>query len=384
MGVCHYATNTSIPVQKVNTPARSHKNDNISASAKKFLESLAKLSSHYCRANTDKQYLEPAFETYVDLYREYELFCEKNNLPVASLTTLKSIFKTMRMSFFSPKKDQCDLCVSYKAGNVSELGYTQHLQRKHAARDEKKHDIELCLQDNSMVIVLFVDLQKVLLAPAFNASVFYYKTKLCSYNYTIYDKKTHDALCYLWNGTASDLTAKTFACLLIDYLISNERCQAADTIIIYSDGCTYQNRCVQLSNALLFFAMKYNKQVIEKYVVRDHTQMEVDSVHALIERSVRRKDIYTPACYRLSGDPKVVNISQLKYDNEGLFYRLEHTDKDWKLMPQRRKDVDINVNLKRQYEAQLQITTSKWNDLQSLKSVIPSDFHAFYDNLPKK
>ena len=75
------ATNTYIPVQKANTPARSHKNENISASAKKVLERLAKLHSHYCRANTDKQYLEPAFETYVDLqvHREYELFCEKND-----------------------------------------------------------------------------------------------------------------------------------------------------------------------------------------------------------------------------------------------------------------------------------------------------------------
>ena len=96
---------------------------------------------------------------------------------------------------------------------------------------------------------------------------------------------------------ASDLTANTFSCLLIDYLVSNERCQAADTIIIYSDGCTYQNRCVQLSNALLFFAMNYNRQVIQKYLVIGHTQMEVASVHALIERSVRRKEIYTPACY---------------------------------------------------------------------------------------
>ena len=169
--------------------------------------------------------------------------------------------------------------------------------------------------------------------------------------------------------------------------------------------------------------MKYNKQVIQKYLVRGHTQMEVDTVYELIERSVRRKEIYTPACYipiikmakkkgpfykvkyvdhtffhdfsdvdyyssirpgRLSGDPKVVNISQLKYDNEGLFYRLEHTDRDWKLMPQRHKDVDVNVNLKRQYEAQLPITTSKWNNLQSLKSVIPTEFHAFYDNLPNK
>ena len=49
-----------------------------------------------------------------------------------------------------------------------------------------------------MTVVLFADLQKVLLAPALNASAFYYKTKLCSYNYTIYD-----------------------ACLLLDYLVSN-------------------------------------------------------------------------------------------------------------------------------------------------------------------
>ena len=223
-------------------------------------------------------------------------------------------------------------------------------------------------KENSMVVVLFVDLQKVLLAPAFNASAFYYKTKLCCYNYTIYDTNTYDALCYLWNETAIDLTANTFACLLIDYLVSKERCQAADTIIIYSDGCTYQNRCVQLSKAMFFFAMKYNKKVIQQYLVRDHTQMEVDSVHALIERSVWRKYIYTPACYignipiikmakkkgpfykvkyhdhtffhdfsdvdyyssirpgRLSGDSKVVNISQLKYNNEGLFYRLEYTE----------------------------------------------------------
>ena len=53
-------------------------------------------------------------------------------------------------------------------------------------------------------------------------------------------------------------------------------------------------------------------------------------------------------------------------------------------MPQRRKDVEVNVNSNRQYEAQLPITTSKWNNLQSLKSVIPTEFHAFYDNLPKK
>ena len=44
---------------------------------------------------------------------------------------------------------------------------------------------------------------------------------------------------------------------------------------------------------------------------------------------------------RLSGDPKEVNISQLKYNNKKLLYRLEYTDKDWKLMPQRHKDMEV-------------------------------------------
>ena len=73
--------------------------------------------------------------------------------------------------------------------------------------------------------------------------------------------------------------------ILYNYLSTNERCLDATTIIVYTNGCTYQNRCTQLSNALLFYAKKLNKIVYKKYLVRGHTQMEVDSCHALIERT---------------------------------------------------------------------------------------------------
>ena len=65
----------------------------ISASAKLFLESVVKIPSHYCGAETAKQYLEPVFETCIDLYREYQLFCNQKDLPVASLTMLKLVLK---------------------------------------------------------------------------------------------------------------------------------------------------------------------------------------------------------------------------------------------------------------------------------------------------
>ena len=42
------------------------------------------------------------------------------------------------------------------------------------------------------------------------------------------------------------------------------------------------------------------------------------------------------------GDPKVIDIAQLKYDSEGLFVKLKHTAEQWTTIPQRMKDVDVN------------------------------------------
>ena len=217
-------------------------------------------------------------------------------------------------------------------------------------------------------------------------------------------KKTHNAVCYIWNKTASDLTSNTFACLLYNYLSTDERCLDATTIIVYTDGCTYQNRCTQLSNALLFYAKKFNKIVYQKYLVRGHTQMEVDSCHALIERTIRKKEIYTPACYiplietvkkkkpyykvhyldhtfftdfsvinyvtsirpgRTSGDAKVVDISQLQYNHTGLSYKLEHTADEWTPLPQRLKEVDLTITLQTLNTDPLPITQNKWKYLQA-------------------
>ena len=57
----------------------------------------------------------------------------------------------------------------------------------------EKKNVELCMQDDGTVVI-FADLQKVLLFPSLNASATYYKTKLCNYNYTVY-AKNHIMLC---------------------------------------------------------------------------------------------------------------------------------------------------------------------------------------------
>ena len=132
------ATNITTPVQKLNLPNRSHGNKDRYALAKQFLDSLPKLPSHYSRAESNKEYLEPVFERFARLYEEYTRCCTENDQPLASRTILRSVFKDMNVSLFSPKKDQCDTCASHKAGNITEEEFAAHLRRKEEARDKKK------------------------------------------------------------------------------------------------------------------------------------------------------------------------------------------------------------------------------------------------------
>ena len=151
--------------------------------------------------------------------------------------------------------------------------------------------------------------------------------------------------------------------------------------------------------------------------------MQADRCHALIELTIKNKNIYSPACYvpliekanlkapkykvhyvdhdffldykpycfynsiqpgLVTGDPRVIDIAQLKYTTE-ISYKLHHTDKESKHLPHR-----INLNVHSEHspvevnKQPIPLTRSKWNDLQSLNGVIPSDFHSYYDNLPKK
>lgn len=143
--------------------------------------------------------------------------------------------------------------------------------------------------------VITMDLQAVLLCPSLKASALYYKTKLSCHNFTIYDMKTRDVLCYFWTESEGDLTSNSFASCVFDYI--SEIDETVKTLIIYSDGCTYQNRNITLSNTLLKAAHDRNITIFQKYLEKGHTQMEVDSVHSVIERKLKNKPIYVPANY---------------------------------------------------------------------------------------
>lgn len=190
-----------------------------------------------------------------------------------------------------------------------------------------------------------------LLCPSTKASALYYKCKLQVHNFTAYNLQDKEGYCYLWDETNGGLKSEVFAHMIYGhYKNVLSRNPQIKELILWSDGAMYQNKNTVLSNALLQLSMETGVYIFQKYLVVGHTQMECDSMHATIERSIK-SDIYTPRDYavvmenarkspkyivhqlnfsdfkkmsktrfnsirpgRKTGDPTVTQVSHLKYD----------------------------------------------------------------------
>nr|CAH7729983.1 unnamed protein product [Callosobruchus chinensis] len=159
---------------------------------KAFFDSLPKLESRYCRQSTSKYYLEPIWTPKLELYRHYKNeWCIKNNSRPMSSASFVNMMADQNIALFAPKKDECDKCVAYKTGNLSDQDYQEHRLKKEEARQEK--DADKNGPDNCNVYTM--DMQSVLLCPKSNVSLLYYKTKLIVHNFTIFNLKTKDGYC---------------------------------------------------------------------------------------------------------------------------------------------------------------------------------------------
>nr|CAH7731800.1 unnamed protein product [Callosobruchus chinensis] len=274
--------------------SRTTQNDKVIST---FLDKLPKIPSHYCRKDTKKMYLEQDFSSYSDLYKAYIEYSNEENTSPASRNTLIKWVKKMNIGIFKPRKDLCDTCFEYESGNLDPAEWDKHRKSKDSAQKEKSNDKEKA--DNGLLHVVTVDLQAVKTCPYLPASSLYFKTKLVCHNYTVYDLSTRHCSCYWFSEIDADLQASTFASLLVDYLQRKylQEPQSNKEIVIYSDGCTYQNRNSTIANALLSLSYEYNRTITQKFLVKGHSQMECDSVHATIEKKLRNKKIEIPNDY---------------------------------------------------------------------------------------
>ncbi|XP_031335495.1 uncharacterized protein LOC116165313 [Photinus pyralis] len=277
-----------------------------------LLQSLPKMESHYCRSSSKKLYLEPLWRSNAALYNFFRReYCAERTLEPPSIATFMKIFEELNLSLYVPKKDLCDVCEAYNTKNLSEDDYNAHQTLKQEARQEKEKDKST---NDVTVNVYAMDLQSVLLSPKSTVAAMYYKTKLVVHNFTIYNLKSKEGFCFLWNESEGALTANDFSSIVSDFVEQEiKKNKGLREMIFFSDGCTGQNRNSTLANAFVNLAAQHKIVLTQKYLFKGHTQMEVDSMHATIEREIRNRKINLPAdyayyCQKARSSPSPYNI----------------------------------------------------------------------------
>ncbi|KAJ8866257.1 hypothetical protein PR048_032100 [Dryococelus australis] len=103
---------------------------------KKFLDSLLRMEPHYCRQSTSKFDLEPIWQlTFNSLYKFYDNECKNNDEIPLSYKTFSQVFQSLNLSLFLLKKDKCNICCGYSAGNEPDEEDNQRVSKKIKVRE---------------------------------------------------------------------------------------------------------------------------------------------------------------------------------------------------------------------------------------------------------
>lgn len=130
---------------------------------KSHIESFPAIESHYCRASSQRQYLD-ADLSIAKMHELYMSNCESAHK--VSKQKYQEVFCTQyNLAFHQPKKDQCSDCSTYKTitddhPEKAELdaNFQAHIFRKETSRAAMKNDVAQ-LQNDEQLCVVTMDLQ---------------------------------------------------------------------------------------------------------------------------------------------------------------------------------------------------------------------------------
>lgn len=301
--VCNAVQKSAKPDGRGKHVPHNKTTDEVKQEVHKFIKKLPAVPSHYCRNKSARKYLPNELRNLSFLYRillQHQAAEESNIKP--SLRVFRDIFqKDFNLGFHQPKKDKCRTCEcrkdkAFRETEVSKIAFEKHLQMKEQSKeaflaDQKKH-----LLDESYICASF-DLQKVLNTPHGDNLLLYYSRKYSYYNETVYESGTRNGFCYLWGETDGNRGCSEVCTIIFKYLESVDQ-RAVKHVILYCDSCSGQNRnramLVMLHTFLQEFA-KHLETIKIVFLLPGHTYMPVDSVHATIERFIKKRIVWAPS-----------------------------------------------------------------------------------------
>lgn len=399
---------------------------------KSHINSFPRVPSHYTRKDTSKEYLEKD----LNLQTMYELYVEKcvqEEVRPEKCWLYRNIFKNeFNISFHKPRKDICDTCYVFNHSTVEEKeisneSYQKHMDRKSVAR-KMKNDAKIKAVAGECTLIEF-DLEAVCYTPATNAKALFYKRRLAVYNFTVLNVAQKEATCYMWHEGTANRGSNEIASCLWKYLNINAN---GKEVVLFSDTCGGQNRNANMAAFCLYAVNHLDIPVINHmFFEPGHSQMEVDNIHAQIEKAKKNVDIYDPsgwytliraACKKnpyivheidqadiknfaalksemiknknidINGDVvnwlKITWLQFRKNDTAHIFFKYDKGETEFKkieIVRQRsRKSMNvINAPLEEAYTEPIPINKEKKQNLMELcqKGIIKSQYHQFYASL---
>ncbi|KOB79027.1 Uncharacterized protein OBRU01_01246 [Operophtera brumata] len=139
--------------------------ETVIADIKKFIEAIPRIESHYTRQTSSREFIDGG-KTITELFRDFQEAQQSNNKPTGKYCTFYRVFtEEYNISFFQPRKDQCDFCFQYLNSTAEQKiamqeSYDAHLEEKLLSRQEKHED--RCKIDGKNIVLVF-DLQAIVI-----------------------------------------------------------------------------------------------------------------------------------------------------------------------------------------------------------------------------
>lgn len=203
------------------------------------------------------------------------------------------------LSFKLPGTDTCDTCNAFIAQLKNDKSdeekekisddYNIHLQEAQW-RYNMKHSDTAFAKANCNHKVVIADLQKCLPILHLMNCVSFYKRKLSTIDFTMYDSSDGSAACIMWDESKAARKGNEIASSLLkwaDQIIPNS---TLTEIKLWTDNCYGQNKYMAIIMCLFWILNKLNqiKVINQNFLLKEHTHMEADSVHASIEKKRKK------------------------------------------------------------------------------------------------
>lgn len=90
------------------------------------INSIPRIESHYCRAHMQREFIEGGY-TIAAMHRDYVQLCQDKNMPHVEYQIFCNIFvNEFNISFWYPKKYQCEDCTVYENAEDKTLIQENH------------------------------------------------------------------------------------------------------------------------------------------------------------------------------------------------------------------------------------------------------------------